>query len=292
MLDSVEEGDKTFLLIEKKHERGEDGCNGNRCTTIGVFSTTKAADRTTHISPILKWDAHHSLPNLLVDWLESESGRRLKKMKSRRKVSSGEESASDKRHKISDLTLHEEEKCTSVLHYNLNGVVGMMHIDPSGVVLGSDLVAHCQDLHYEDTDELRTEREGTRWHLETVGALQVMVPNRSAIVCANYLSTLKKSKEMIRRLRHLFRGERCRFRWENMQYLAAFGLHNLGGSVEGLQMAVAATIRMIANKMGFVVTNEKLGIGCPSQEMIRLAYMRFAAECFLAECQYMKNNNV
>ena len=26
--------------------------------------------------------------------------------------------------------------------------------------------------------------------------------------------------------------------------------------------------------------------------MIRLAFMRFAAECFLAECQYMKNNNV
>ena len=77
-----------------------------------------------------------------------------------------------------------------------------------------------------------------------------------------------------------------------MRYLAAFGLHNLGGSVEGLQMAVAATIRMIANEMGFVLTNTCLGIGCPSQEMIRLAYMKFAAECYLGECWYMRDNNV
>ena len=264
LLDSVKEGDKTFLLVEKKREKGEDGCNGNTCTTIGVFSSVQVANQTTQISPIMKWDAHHSISNLLVKWLKSESGRRLKKAKSRRRVSSGEASTSDKRHKISDPTLHEEEKGTSVLHYSLNGVVGMMHINPSGAVLGSDLVAHCEDLHYEDTDELRVERERTRWRLETVGAVQVMVPNRFSIVASNYLSKLKKFKEMDRRLRHLFRGLRCRFKWENMRYLAAFGLHNLGGSVEGLQMAVAATIRMIANEMGFVVTNEKLGIGCPS----------------------------
>ena len=49
-----------------------------------------------------------------------------KKTKSKRRVSSGEASASDKRHKISGPTLHKEEKCTSVLHYNLNGVVGIV----------------------------------------------------------------------------------------------------------------------------------------------------------------------
>ena len=106
----------------------------------------------------MKWDAHHSLPNLLVNWLESESGRRLKKTKSRRRVNSGEASASDKRHKISCPTRHEEEKCTSVLHYNLSGVVDMTHINPFGVVLSSDLVAHCEDLHYKDTDKLRAEQ--------------------------------------------------------------------------------------------------------------------------------------
>ena len=57
-------------------------------------------------------------------------------------------------------------------------------------------------------------------------------------------------------------------------------------------MAVAATIRMIANEMGFVLTNKCLGIGCPSQEMIRLAYMKIAAECYLGECWYMRNNNI
>ena len=81
------------------------------------------------------------------------------------------------------------------------------------------------------------------------------------------------------RLQHLFRGERCRLKWDNMRYLAAFGLNNLGGSVEGLQMAVATTVRIIANKIVFKLSNKKLGCGCPSQEMIRVAYIKFAADC-------------
>ena len=44
-------------------------------------------------------------------------------------------------------------------------------------------------------------------------------------------------------------------------------------------MAVAATVRIIANEMGFALSNEKLGCGCPSQEMIRVAYIKFAADC-------------
>ena len=58
-----------------------------------------------------------------------------KKAKSRRRVSSGEASASDKSHKIGGPTLHEEEKCTNVLHYNLNDVVGMMQLNPPGFSL-------------------------------------------------------------------------------------------------------------------------------------------------------------
>ena len=49
----------------------------------------------------------------------------------------------------------DEEKCTSILHYTLDGVAGTMRINPSGFVLGSDLVNNCEKLLYEDTDELR-----------------------------------------------------------------------------------------------------------------------------------------
>lgn len=99
--------------MEKKHEKGEDGRNSNRFITISVFSTVQVADMITQISPILKWDALHSLPNFLVNWLESKSGQRLRKAKSRRKVSSGEAYASEKRHKISGLMFHKEEKSTT-----------------------------------------------------------------------------------------------------------------------------------------------------------------------------------
>ena len=57
-------------------------------------------------------------------------------------------------------------------------------------------------------------------------------------------------------------------------------------------MGVVAAVRIIANEMGFKLSNKKLGCGCPSQEMIRVGYIKFAAECFLGECQCMRNNNV
>ena len=95
----------------------------------------------------------------------------------------------------------DEEKCTSILHYTLDGVAGTMRINPSGFVLGSDLVNNFEKLLYEDTDELRKDRESTQWHLEPVGAVQVMVPNRYSIVASNHLSRFKKSNKMVKRLK-------------------------------------------------------------------------------------------
>ena len=90
-----------------------------------------------------------------------------------------------------------------------------------GFVLASELVANCEELHYEDTEALRAARAKTQWHLETFGAVQLMVPNECSIVSNNYMSRLNKYKEMINRLRHLLNGKRCRIKWDNMRYLTA-----------------------------------------------------------------------
>ena len=189
-------------------------------------------------------------------WLEEESARCQRRTKSKKRVSIEEKSSSNKTQKISPaskesiiggLTLEEAQKAlvemrtaedkklrTSVLHYSLDGVSGTVHINPSGFVLASELVANCEELHYEDTEALRAARAKTQWHHETFGAVQFMVPNKCSIVSKHYMSRLNKCKEMIRRLRHLLNGKRCRIKWDNMRYLAAFDLYNLGGSIEGL----------------------------------------------------------
>ena len=101
-------------------------------------------------------------------------------------------------------------------------MTGTMNIDPSDFVLESELTANCEELHYEDTDALRAGPAKTQWHHETFGAVQFMVPNKCSIVSKHYMSRLNKCKEMIRRLRHLLNGKRCRIKWDNMRYLAAF----------------------------------------------------------------------
>ena len=267
LLDSHDKHDKTFLLAEKRREKREDGSYGKRITTIGVFSTVRNAEQA-KISPILRWDAHHTVVGSLVGWLEKESKRCQGRSKSKKKKreSVEDESSSNKVQRISptskesiigglgEVTLEEVQKAlvqmrtaedeklrTSVLHYSLNGVAGTMKINPAGFVLASELVANCEELHYEDSETSRVARINSQWHIETFGLVQVMVPNKCSIVSNSHMSRLNKCKEMIKRLRHLFRGKRCRFKWDNTRYLAAFGLHNLGGSVKGLQMAVAPT---------------------------------------------------
>ena len=172
LLDSYDENDKTVILVEKARELREDGRYGNRITTIGVFRTVRIAEQVTEVAPILKWDVHHTVVKSLVDWLENESTRCQKRSKTKRKVSTEEESSSKKAQKISPaskesilntITLEDarmaleemrsaedKKQRTSVLCYSLDGVAGTLHVNPSSFVLVSELVANCgEELHYK-----------------------------------------------------------------------------------------------------------------------------------------------
>ena len=61
LLDSYDENDKTVILVEKARELREDGRYGNTITTIGVFRTVRIAEQVTEVTPILKWDVHHTV---------------------------------------------------------------------------------------------------------------------------------------------------------------------------------------------------------------------------------------
>ena len=52
---------------------------------------------------------------------------------------------------LEEMRAAEDKKLrTSVLQYSLDGVAGTVHINPSGFVLVSELVANCgEELHYK-----------------------------------------------------------------------------------------------------------------------------------------------
>ena len=68
LLDSYDENNKTFLLVEKAREKREDGSYGGMITTIGVFCTVRITEQVTEVTPILKWDVHRTVVKSLVDW--------------------------------------------------------------------------------------------------------------------------------------------------------------------------------------------------------------------------------
>ena len=119
LLDSYDKNNKTVLLVEKTREMREDGRYANRITTIGVFRTVRIAEQVSEVTPILKWDVHHTVVKSLVDWLEGESTWCKNRSKSKRKVRPEVESSSKKAQKISPaskesilnrLTLEERKK--------------------------------------------------------------------------------------------------------------------------------------------------------------------------------------
>jgi len=185
-----------------------------------------------------------------------------------------------------------QEECTSVLNYIIDGRAGTLRVNPQSFVCVQDLINCREELLYQDSDEMEKERHGTRFHMETAGAVQVMVPNRFTLVPTHHLSRYKKNSEMIKRLRKLFNGQRCKIKWPSFRFVPAYALHSLGVSMEGVQMILAASWRCLFSEMGFTVSNGDLGRGCPSQEMIRVAFIKFSAECFLARCQQLVDNSI
>ena len=184
------------------------------------------------------------------------------------------------------------EECTSVLNYIIDGRAGTLRVNPQGFVCVQDLIDCREQLLYQDSDQMKEERHETKYHLETAGPVQVMVPNRFTLVATNHLGRYKRSNEMIKRLRRLFNGKKCKVKWSSFRYIPAYALHSLGVSMEGVQMILAASWRCLFSEMDFTVSNGDLGRGCPSQEMIRSAFIKFSAECFLAQCQKLVDKGI
>ena len=134
-----------------------------------------------------------------------------------------------------------------------------------GIISVDDIMNNIEPLPYEDTPEAKASREKTQYTLETFGASQLFMPSRATHVRKGFLTILLKHHEMIKRLKRLFSGKRCRLSPMSMRLIIAFTLHNFKGSDEGTTMTLAAAFLVIHLEMGLELSPEALGYGNVSE---------------------------
>ena len=161
-----------------------------------------------------------------------------------------------------------------------------------GIITMDDIINNHEPLAYEDTPEARMSREQTHYTLETFGASQAFVPSRATIVRKGFFTKLLERNEMIKRLKRLFSGKRCRLSPMSMRLIIAFTLHNFKGSDEGTTMTLAAAFLVIHLEMGLELSPEALGYGNVSESLFRAWKKRFSAEIFIKEMYTIREQKV
>ena len=82
----------------------------------------------------------------------------------------------------------------------------------------------------------------------------------------------------------LFGGERCLFSERFHRTLSIFGLHNMRGSDECMEMTVVGTIKGLAEKVEFPLSRETLINECPSHRTIARNKEKLAVGCYIRLC--------
>lgn len=126
--------------------------------------------------------------------------------------------------------------------------------------------------------------------MKQYGKAQAWVPAGSTLAGKHYLTKLKSAGEIVKNLKDVFSAQKCVFSKESLSRLAAWGLHNYGGSDEAFEMAICGTFDMLFHEIGFECTSEQLGKSCPSQRTIARYELHLAVDCCLKVLQEMKDD--
>jgi hypothetical protein len=72
--------------------------------------------------------------------------------------------------------------------------------------------------------------------------------------------------------------------------MAAFNLHNYGGSDKATEMIIAGAYKALFFDIGFKVNSSELAKGCPSQTTIKKSELLLASDSIIKVLHKMKND--
>ena len=113
--------------------------------------------------------------------------------------------------------------------------------------------------------------------LQSYGPDQHWIRSGVTAIATHHLSRLQKQAEVSTKWSALFDGERCTFSDRFHRTLSTFGLHNMRGSDEGMEMIIAGVVKGLAHEVGLPISGQALAYGCPSRMTLARNEKRLAA---------------
>ena len=136
-----------------------------------------------------------------------------------------------------------------------------------------------EEIDNEKAEGIRTKRKYEE--AKRYGSNMCWVPAGSSIVSNNQLARLRNSGLIEKNRRDLFSRDKCTLSKEALTRLAAWNLHNYGGSGEATEMAIAGTMDALFHDNGFDCRSKQLGKSVPSSRTIARYEYILAVDCLI-----------
>ena len=175
----------------------------------------------------------------------------------------------------------------SFIYYTLDGRAGKIILPSNGLILVRKLREGLVPADNVD------ENTGGRKYVSVIcGPNQCWVPAGITVYAANHLARLQQRAKVFDRWVALFSKKKCLFSNQFLRTLTEFGLHNMRGSDEGMELIIAGVVKGLADEVGLPLTNLSLSYGCPSRHTLARGDKRLAADVLISVAKDIKNNNV
>ena len=278
--------DRNILYVRKP---ARTGCKG--VTVFGRFSSMEVAKRADVVRWHVKMD--DSFRDGLVRYLEEASRPRASKKK-RRAGEISPDGAGENRGSCPSrqplvaiqqpLVLMRQQPHPNiagppvmpVLHYILDGRAGKMTLPSNGLVLARKLRENLLPPDEKENDSPQKE-----YTSEAYGSAQYWAPAGVIGFAKHHLTRLQQRAKVADRWSALFDGKQCRFSNRFLRTLSMFGLHNMRGSDEGMELLIAGVVKGLAEEVGLPLTNHDLSYGCPSWRTLARGDKRLAADVLI-----------
>ena len=180
---------------------------------------------------------------------------------------------------------------THTIYYTLLGRAGKIEVGSDGIIFLDDLIDGLVELPPKlDNDKSEAVRSKRECVQVQYGQSQGWIIPGTALVGKDYLTKLKKSNVIVKNLRDLFDGEQCGFSRENLERIAAYSMHNLGGSDEGTAFVIMGAYDSLFHEIGFKIHPDQLAHGCPSTTTIARAELNLAVDTLMVKIQEIRDD--
>jgi DNA-binding transcriptional MerR regulator len=184
------------------------------------------------------------------------------------------------------------QKLVTPLKFMLpNGRIGEVLTIEEGIIFINELYDSLIDLpEGKDTEDEARKRDKTNIDIAENGGGQYFIPRRCELVNKTYLTMLKKSQEIEKKLNRMYSGKQTKFDDEAQAIMTAFNITGYGCSDEATSFIQTGAWLGMLHELGVDVPAANVGKQSVSSRTLARWELNLATDCLATVIQEMKED--